>query len=143
MRFVDIIVVDKHQRILLLRRSENSDFMPGKLCLPGGHLDEGLSLSQAAKKELEEECGILVKNITKVTNYTFDNGHDSTTIFICFENIKIGNKQYINWKYSDKILKLTFDEHSEYMWLKPSEIKSTAIRSQLMDNVEDYLFKII
>ncbi|MGQ0847180.1 MAG: NUDIX hydrolase [Sporichthyaceae bacterium] len=50
---VNVAVVDAGGRLLLMRRSDN-----GNWAIPGGAIDVGESLSQAAVREVEEETGI-------------------------------------------------------------------------------------
>ena len=55
---VDILLLDTNQHVLLIRRAKEP-FMD-KLVLPGGHVEAGETLSQAASRELEEEVGISI-----------------------------------------------------------------------------------
>jgi 8-oxo-dGTP pyrophosphatase MutT (NUDIX family) len=38
--YADCIVRNEHGEILLLQRSYQDDFMPGKWCLPGGKIEQ-------------------------------------------------------------------------------------------------------
>lgn len=117
-RYTDVILIDDTQsesegsKILLLRRNPESEFAPSKLCLPGGHLDEGLSLIDNAKKELEEETGIIATHLSKLDNFTFESG-DETTVFYGFVGV-----------VTDEVVHpmLTWREHVEYEWLTLDEI---------------------
>jgi ADP-ribose pyrophosphatase YjhB (NUDIX family) len=53
------IVCEQGRRVLLLRRA-NTGFFDGLYSLPGGHVEEGESIRQAAARELEEETGLRV-----------------------------------------------------------------------------------
>jgi 8-oxo-dGTP diphosphatase len=54
---VRIIVHDNFGRVMLLKRSDNV-FKPGSWCLPGGLVDYGETVFDAARRELIEECGL-------------------------------------------------------------------------------------
>lgn len=44
--------------ILFLKRAADKVVEPGKWCLPGGHIDEGETIEQAAARELKEEANL-------------------------------------------------------------------------------------
>ena len=63
---------------LIVRRSKNDDFYPGSWEFPGGHLEDGETLNEALKRELEGEIGYTLDSIPIITNYfdevkTFEN----------------------------------------------------------------------
>lgn len=51
------VLVRRGEAIALLRRAATG-FMDGYYALPGGHQEQGESVSQAARRECEEELGI-------------------------------------------------------------------------------------
>jgi 8-oxo-dGTP pyrophosphatase MutT (NUDIX family) len=58
--YADCIIRNEHGEILLLQRSYQDDFMPGKWCLPGGKIEPGENTIDAAKRELFEETGFAI-----------------------------------------------------------------------------------
>jgi 8-oxo-dGTP diphosphatase len=59
---VRLIVPDNLGRILILRRAGETT-RGGDWCLPGGKIDYGDTVEQAAVRELEEETGLRAKNL--------------------------------------------------------------------------------
>ena len=97
---------------LIIKRSINDDFYPGFWEFPGGHLEDGETLNEALKRELEEEIGYTLDSIPIITNYfdeikTFENKlvHNLEIDFIITVD-----KTKLNIKLSN--------EHSEYKWVK-------------------------
>lgn len=57
-------------RLLLVRRTP-TDFMPGMWELPGGHIEPGESIPEAARRELLEETGLQLRQVMDLID-TFD-----------------------------------------------------------------------
>lgn len=53
-----IVLRDDPFEVLLLRRSDKSSFVPNAWVFPGGAIEEGEDMRQAAARETFEECGI-------------------------------------------------------------------------------------
>lgn len=53
-----VLISERDYRVLVIRRSYDSDAYPGRTALPGGHIDPGETPEQAARRELLEETGI-------------------------------------------------------------------------------------
>jgi 8-oxo-dGTP diphosphatase len=65
---VDCVIVDAEGRILFIRR-QNPPFK-GKLALPGGFVDIGETVENAARREVMEETGVAVRKISLVGIYS-------------------------------------------------------------------------
>jgi 8-oxo-dGTP pyrophosphatase MutT (NUDIX family) len=53
------VLCEREGRVLLLRRA-GTGFFDGLYSLPGGHVEQGESILQAAARELEEETGLQI-----------------------------------------------------------------------------------
>lgn len=59
------VIFNKEGKILIAKRSEDEDVLPGYFCVPGGKVEEGANttyvLEIALKREIREEVGIEVE----------------------------------------------------------------------------------
>jgi 8-oxo-dGTP diphosphatase len=69
-------VMIKRKAILVEKRRTDNKSDPGKILLPGGHVEPSESLKQALNREMKEELGIRVEKITPIgaRYYTASNG---------------------------------------------------------------------
>lgn len=54
------VLLERDGRVLMMRRA-NTGFFDGRFSLPGGHVEPGESLRDAAVRELAEEIGVRVR----------------------------------------------------------------------------------
>jgi ADP-ribose pyrophosphatase YjhB (NUDIX family) len=74
---VAVILVPVPTGVIVIRR--NTEPQKGTLTLPGGYIDYGESWQQAARRELQEETGIVV-NEEEIQLYDVQNGLDNTLV---------------------------------------------------------------
>ena len=56
-----VLLSGNQDRALIMRRSQN-DSLPGMYTIPGGHMEDGENVLQAAARELHEETGVRADN---------------------------------------------------------------------------------
>ena len=98
-----IILYDKNNKVLFLKRSNYIKKFGGEWDLPGGHILEGEALLDGLKREVEEETGLMVKKVVKIK--------------------KIGNKHYFYAKLPKGKIKLS-GEHSDFKLRNTNKIKN-------------------
>jgi len=59
-------------RWLLIRRGANVGAAPLKVCFPGGAIEHGESLADAARREAREELGVEVELVEQVWRYELE-----------------------------------------------------------------------
>ena len=100
---VSAFVQDDQGRILMIRRTDN-----GYYSIPGGQVEPGETLTQAAIRETQEETGVdilitglvgLYSNPQHVIEY--DNGEVRQEFSICFSGINAGGIPHISVESSD------------------------------------------
>ena len=99
LNFAGACVTNDKGEILLQKRSKNDNIWG----LPGGALEIGESIEEAAKREIKEETGLDIKIeylIGVYSKYLFEypNGDKSQSICYFFKGISIGGDIYIDNK---------------------------------------------
>ena len=104
------VVVVRDKSVLILKRGASAPWMPNMWNLPGGGVEDGESIESAAKRECQEEAGISVNLIRKITTHydedfdlhIFEATTDSSEVSINFES-----SQYA-WIDRDSVEKYSF-----------------------------------
>jgi 8-oxo-dGTP pyrophosphatase MutT (NUDIX family) len=119
-KYADNIVYDEQGRILLLKRSEIDTSKPGHFTIPGGHVDPGEDCETAAKRELKEEAGIDVDDVTQVGEYEDDKVH------IKYYESRIENVEPV----------LQEEEIWSYEWVEPKNLKNYTLPFNMSENLD-------
>lgn len=122
-----VIIFDNDMRILVLKRSSYPDqWMPNKLCLVGGGVEDGEAPIEGAKREAYEETGIKLENLKEV----FVIQRDETNVEHIFVT-KLPNR------YDTYNIKLD-KENDGYMWLSSNELLEIN-KDMAVPNLFDYI----
>ena len=110
-RYALNLVLDHDQRLLLLRRTQNTSLGAGQWGLPAGKIETGESAEQAAIREMREEIGpdhkvSLVRHVGPIRD-TFYGGKFEIHLF---------QQQWLEGAVSLN------HEHTAYAWVDKSEI---------------------
>jgi 8-oxo-dGTP pyrophosphatase MutT (NUDIX family) len=98
---VKIVLIDQHNRVLFLKRSEYKPKFAGEWDLPGGHIKTNENLNSGLKREVFEETSLQIDN----------------PVFIK----KIENTSYFFEKYNSQPIKISH-EHVDYKFLSEAEL---------------------
>ena len=75
------VYLERDGRVALLKRA-NTGFMDGYYALPGGHQEQGESVSSTAKRELQEELGVVARVITPACVLPYRSGRHQGINFL-------------------------------------------------------------
>lgn len=123
------VIRKKDGKILLARSPKWSN----KWVLPGGHIEPGETILEAAKREAEEETGLKVKSVLILRSGELINPPEfyrpiHLIYFHCLSEV-IGGK-----------INLQKDELNEYLWIEPQEalVKKDLI-SGYIETIQKYI----
>jgi len=122
------IIKNKQRKVLLLQRSEKSSY-PGYWQLVEGKLEKDEDPSEALKREIEEETGLIASNL------------ELSSVF--FNEIEAKGLKYLTFRIlfnanvNLKEIK-TSDEHISFGWYD----KNKAFKLRLLPGTEDLLNKL-
>lgn len=106
--YADSIVLDKLNRILLLRRNESDEIGSGLWCLPGGKIEEGETPEEGGLRELCEETNIKSDNTSFLLERDLENGSKIFYHQVCVDGIEL--------------VGLDNDEHYSYQWVEIEDL---------------------
>jgi len=101
-RVVHVLLFNNKGDLLLQKRSQNKDVAPGKWDTSvGGHVNPGEDISDAAKREMQEELGISGCSLKFLYKYLFSNHIESELVstFSCIYDGEI----YFNKEEIDEV----------------------------------------
>ena len=113
-------ILNSNNEVLVVKRSDNDDFLPGLWELPGGGTDFGENPQEALKREVFEEVGLSVsvgKPLT-VEDYFMENDHEKIhRVEIFFLCLLMDSTQHVQLSF----------EHSAYKWVAKVDLPSVGI----------------
>ncbi len=86
-RRVDVValIVSEGDRVLVERRRPDRRIDPGKVTIPGGHVEEGETFEEACRRELREELGLECARLRYLTTYLHETPVEDqvTRYYVC------------------------------------------------------------
>jgi ADP-ribose pyrophosphatase YjhB (NUDIX family) len=127
---VNVVVANDQGEILLIRRTDNDNW-----ALPGGAMDLGESISEAAIREVKEETGIDIEitgllgiytNPRHVIEYT-SNGEVRQEFSVVFTARPLGGTP------------TTSTESAAVVWITPAELHNHSMHPSMRERVDHYV----
>ncbi len=125
--FVNGLIHNSEQKILLVRRSSSDKFLPGYLELPGGRVEIGESLEDALRRKLSRELGVKTDHPMYYSSLAHIE-EDGPYVRVVFE-IAYDNTQ---------VIKLT-SNHDEFIWVDKNQSLETKLASDARKVIDQYL----
>lgn len=82
---VGVVLIKKKQALLQLRDNKPGIVLPGYWSIPGGAVEKGEDIVQAAKREFKEETGYLLKDPKLFTTEVYKMGRKNIKRHIFYE----------------------------------------------------------
>ncbi len=109
------LVLNENGDILLIKRTKDDTYMPGKWELPGGKLDPGQDISNALEREVLEETGLVIVPTDKTAYWHSEiiaSGKYKGLPYI----VLVGLAKSVGGK-----VKLS-SEHEDFCWIAKSDV---------------------
>jgi 8-oxo-dGTP diphosphatase len=123
------IIIRKDSQILLVKRKKEP--FKGYLVLPGGFVNEGERVEDAAKREAKEETSLDIELVNILGVYSEPNrdprGHNMSTVFI-------GKLSQSN----DKVDAIAQDDAAAIKWVNIEEVDNTSLGFDHKKIISDY-----
>ncbi len=109
---VHVLIVNTDGKVLLIKRAETEDVLPGVWDIPGGTLEDGEDPKEGALRETKEETDLDVRNLSL---FHFTSNVDQEK-----------NKQFVRLIFTGECessdVRLNPEDHDEYRWVFPNAV---------------------
>ena len=117
------VIINNQGKILILRRSSD-EYYAGLWDFPGGTVEKGETLQQAAAREVKEECGLEIK-LEK--NYFYIYHYQDRDL-----NIYDFKADFVSGEV------VLSEEHTEFKWISKDEYKTLEYTPSVGSTIKEF-----
>ena len=110
---VNLIIINKNNEVLLIKRNSNENVEPNKWCIPGGTVEDLENFEEGVKREILEEVG------TEIIEYKYFKSYYANII-------QPVRAVYFTGKINENNIKLN-QEATEFKWFNKENINEINI----------------
>ena len=117
-------IIEKDNKILLLKRSEKYEHLTDEWDIPGGRINFGEEPEEGLKREIEEETGLALEEIKEIL--------DVSTVF------KNEEKQIVRITYRCTVKEgkeNISNEHTEIQWVKKEKVNNLDYNDKIFKKI--------
>ena len=136
------IIKNKSGEILLIKRSKNNKTMLHLWEFPGGKAENKENIYKALKREVHEETGINIKNISNICHSTsFNSKRKKYKGLQYLVNTHLADIDFKNTKMStnNDVLITLSEEHDEYKWVNVKNALKINLRNEVKNAIECFI----
>lgn len=122
-------LIEKDGKYLVLKRSSDNNYMPGKWDTPGGTIHYGEAIDTALKREIYEETSLTCEQKEVLFVYSFMSGpsrHQFQIVYRCL--------------YLKGEINLVAGDHNDYRWLTLEELKKLPDKIAFLDKLSSVYY---
>lgn len=124
-------IIEKDNKILLIKRSSKYEELENAWDIPGGRLDFGEEPEDGLRREIFEETGLVLDQIKQIL--------DATTVFKNEEKQIVRITYLCSVKETDQTEKIS-DEHTSLEWIPKEKLKTLVMKDTILKKVIDKYF---
>ena len=115
-----VVILDKEDKCLLIKRSKQSKGNPGKWDFPGGKVDPGETFDEGLMREVFEETKLKI-SLERPLTVVESESPTNRVIYLFMEGRLLNGNIELS------------EEHEDFIWVDPKDLSEMELASQFVD----------